>query len=577
MSLGGFGAGFAQTFDGAKFGRALNEGIADYKEEEAKAAAEEKKKQAIAALDKERFQSGATTQQAIGNLDLKNAPQVDLSSPVEQGQAIDPNHVIKPELTQGQPMADTTYDKRLQAINDSYDNDVAKARADYYRFRGMNKEQEEAEKKLENMKFAQQFGMLHKSALDGDRDAMGQLVGYMNASMGNGMEIQMGEGGKMSLLQNGQVLQKDFVPTRAQIDQAAVSMYNTAKFLRGGGDFDKYLQNMASIKGLDMTDKKFALSERQQAEVERGNAAKEAIEKRGQDITVRGQNLNYDLGNRKIASAEGIAKDDRMSKEAIARAQIQSNENINAENNKTKVLTTSMNNATSVNTAQMNIDAKKSLQDDAQVFQAGEAEKGRKFAEGQQAAKFEHDKGMQTADHRFKAEEAEKGRAFSADQKVLDRNLEAKLAKDRNDVALRGQTLNHVESQGQLELERDKFKYQKEKDAEAKALAAAELARKNDLAYKTNANTDVDELRDPVSNTYYGYMDKSSGELIIRGHTPSSVKRLSSTAERLGAQLITEYVTDPLTGRKKPQYAFKVGNVLCDTLEEVQQVTGKQH
>ena len=43
MSLGGFGAGFAQTFDGAKFGRALNEGIADYREGKAIEAAEKKK------------------------------------------------------------------------------------------------------------------------------------------------------------------------------------------------------------------------------------------------------------------------------------------------------------------------------------------------------------------------------------------------------------------------------------------------------------------------------------------------------------------------------------------------------
>lgn len=347
---GGFGAGFAKTFDPVVVGKGLGEAVADYKEGKAVEAAEEKKKQAIAALDKERFQSGATTQQAIGNLDLKNAPQVDLSAvpnpsaaqngPVTQGQAIDPSHVITPELVQGQPMADTTYDKRLQAINDSYDNDVVKARADYYRFRGMNKEQEEAEKKLENMKFAQQFGMLHKSALDGDRDAMGQLVGYMNASMGNGMEIQMGEGGKMSLLQNGQVLQKDFVPTRAQIDQAAVSMYNTAKFLRGG-DFDKYLENMASIKGLDMADKKFALAERTQAETERSNGAKEAI-------AVRGQDKDYDLGTKKIASAEAIAKQKdaterrgqnlrhvaEMSKQDIAMAQMEfEREKANLEKN----------------------------------------------------------------------------------------------------------------------------------------------------------------------------------------------------------------------------------------------------
>ena len=584
MSLGGFGAGFAQTFDGAKFGRALNEGIADYKEEEAKAAAEEKKKQAIAALDKERFQSGATTQQAIGNLDLKNAPQVDLSAvpnpsaaqngPVTQGQAIDPSHVITPEMTQGQPMADTTYDKRLQAINDSYDNDVAKARADYYRFRGMNKEQEEAEKKLENMKFAQQFGMLHKSALDGDRDAMGQLVGYMNASMGNGMEIQMGEGGKMSLLQNGQVLQKDFTPTRAQIDQAAVSMYNTAKFLRGGGDFDKYLQNMASIKGLDMTDKKFALDT---AKFDEQKRATNVAENQGQ------QKINNDMYNQaqdravKVYGIDTTANTEdknRKSREAIASAQIQSNENINAANNETKVLTTGMNNDTSIKTTKMGIDAKKYLQKDAQNFQAGEAEKGRQFSAQQQANKFAHDKAMQSADHQFKAGEAEKGREFTAGEKGLDRAHEAKLAKDRNDVTLRGQTLNHVESQGRLELERDKFDHQKQKDAEAAEAAAKELARKNGLQYVQDENTGEHVLYDMGSGTPYGAWDRSVGTLIIDGYSKSSVKRMSQQAESLGAKLSYEYVPDRMTGRMRPQYVYVVDGKLCDTIDEVKQVKG---
>lgn len=581
---GGFGAGFAKTFDPVVVGKGLGEAVADYKEGKAVEAAEDKKKQAIAALDKERFQSGATTQQAIGNLDLKNAPQVDLSAvpnpssaqngPVTQGQAIDPSHVITPEMTQGQPMADTTYDKRLQAINDSYDNDVVKARADYYRFRGMNKEQEEAEKKLENMKFAQQFGMLHKSALDGDRDAMGQLVGYMNASMGNGMEIQMGEGGKMSLLQNGQVLQKDFVPTRAQIDQAAVSMYNTAKFLRGGGDFDKYLQNMASIKGLDMTDKKFAL---ETAKFDEQRRATGVAENQGQ------QKINNDMFNAGadralkqfgIETTASTADKDRTSREAIARAQIQSNESINAENNKTKVLTTGMNNATSVKTTEMNNDARKALQKDAQVFQAGEAEKGREFTKGQQAAKFEHEKGMQTADHRFKAEEAEKGRTFSADQKGLDRAHEAKLAKDRNDVTRRGQILSHVDNQSKLELERDKFKYQKEKDAEAAEAAAKEFARKNGLQYVQDENTGEHVLYDMGSGTPYGAWDRSVGTLIIDGYSKSSVKRMSHQAEALGAKLSYEYVPDRMTGRMRPKYVYVVDGKLCDTIDEVKQVKG---
>lgn len=120
----------------------------------------------------------------------------------------------------------------------------------------------------------------------------------------------------------------------------------------------------------------------------------------------------------------------------------------------------------------MNIDAKKSLQDDAHVFQAGEAEKGRKFAEGQQAAKFAHDKDMQTADHQFKAGEAEKGREFTAGQNKLTREHEKGLANERNDVIRQGQILDHIYRQGSLGLEREKFNLSKEELAWKKSLEA---------------------------------------------------------------------------------------------------------
>jgi len=234
MSLGGFGAGFAQTFDGAKFGRALNEGIADYREGKAIEAAEKKKAEAIKKLDTEKAlqnsQAEAIKNPSAGQTERQAIPvqgaQSDLDVDVVSSAAINPA-----DAQRSQPMRQSTYDARMAQINDDFDNAKAQARADYYRFRGMTKEQEEAEKKLADMKFAQQFSGLHRNALDGDPEAMGQLVGYMNASMGNGMQIKMGDGGKMSLLQNGKVIQADFVPTRAQIDQAAMGMYNTAKFL----------------------------------------------------------------------------------------------------------------------------------------------------------------------------------------------------------------------------------------------------------------------------------------------------------------------------------------------------------
>lgn len=314
MSMGGFGAGFAQVFDGAKFGRALNEGIADYREGKAIKAAEQKKAEAIKKLDTEKAlqnsQAEAIKNPNAGSMEPQAIPvqgaQSDLDVDAVSSAAINPADAQRSE-----PMRQTTYDSRMAEINNTFENEKAQARADYYRFRGMNKEQEEAEKKLKNMQFAQKFGMLHKNAVDGDPEALGQLVGYMNASMGNGMQIKMGEGGKMSMLQNGKVIQENFTPTRAQIDQAAAALYNTARFLTVDGDFDKYMNNLSTLKTMDLADKRFALDEDKHKENMRHNKKTESTEDRKLDqawaiaemdnnTKQRGQTLTHAIEGAKI-------------------------------------------------------------------------------------------------------------------------------------------------------------------------------------------------------------------------------------------------------------------------------------
>lgn len=446
---GGFGAGFAKTFDPVVVGKGLGEAVADYKEGKAVEAAEEKKKQAIATLDKERFQSGGTTQGPQVQLSQQDAPQVDLgavpnpsagaSGPVAQGQAIDPNQVVSAkDVAPGNPMSDATYDRRMAEIENDYKNATQQARADYYRFRGMNKEQEEAEKKLKDMQFAQKYTMFHKKAIEGDRDALKVLVGYANETMGNGMRIDLQDNGRMMLYQGDKLVNDNFTPSRAQLDDMATRMYVNAKFMDGGSLSDYLSQQKEAVaitaakRGMNLADDKFAEQKR----------ATGVAENQGQ------QKIDNDMYNAEedralkrfgIETTASTADKDRVSNEAIAKAKINSAEKINAANNETKVLTTGMNNATSVKTTEMNNDAKKSLQDDAQVFQAGEAEKGR---------------------------------GFTAGQKVLDRAHEAKLAKDRNDVTRRGQILDHIYRQGSLGLEREKFNLSKEELAWKKSLEA---------------------------------------------------------------------------------------------------------
>jgi hypothetical protein len=552
MSLGGFGAGFAQTFDGAKFGRALNEGIADYREGKAIEAAEQKKAEAIKKLDTEKAlqnsQAEAIRNPSAGGTEPQAIPvqgaQSDLDVDVVSSAAINPA-----DAQRSQPMRQSTYDMRMAQINDDFDNAKAQARADYYRFRGMTKEQEEAEKKLANMKFAQQFSGLHRNALDGDPEAMGQLVGYMNASMGNGMQIKMGDGGKMSLLQNGKVIQADFVPTRAQIDQAAMGMYNTAKFFKEG-DLDSYLNRFSALQKTALAERVDNRADRVAAESQRHNIAGEELTARGQDVTMRGQDINADVAR------EGHAVTMR-GQDVTMRGQ-----DISAETARQAQAITARGQDISAATAHRGQDVTMRGQDiSAETARQAQAITARGQDISAETARRGQDVTMRGQD--IQVSEGAKIRAQKDRLADLDREVK------RLEIEL-----THADRSRGLDITQAEFDLKREKYVDAKKALAAETAKQNELKYVTSETTGEDELRDPVSNTFYGYMDKSSGELILAGHTPKEVARVASQAERIGASLVTDYVTSPITGRKMPRYAFKVGNKMCDTLEEAAELAG---
>ena len=610
MSLGGFGAGFAQTFDGAKFGRALNEGIADYREGKAIEAAEKKKAEAIKKLDTEKAlqnsQAEAIKNPSAGSMEPQAIPvqgaQSDLDVDVVSSAAINPA-----DAQRSQPMRQSTYDARMAQINDDFDNAKAQARADYYRFRGMTKEQEEAEKKLADMKFAQQFSGLHRNALNGDPEAMGQLVGYMNASMGNGMQIKMGDGGKMSLLQNGKVIQADFVPTRAQIDQAAMGMYNTAKFFKGG-DLDSYLNRFSALQKTALAERADNRADRVAAESQRHNIAGEELTARGQDVTMRGQDINADVAR------EGHAVTMR-GQDVTMRGQ-----DISAETARQAQAITARGQDIGAATARRGQDVTMRGQDvSAETARQAQAITARGQDISAETARRGQDIGAATA-HRgqdvtmrgqdISAETARqaqaitaRGQDISAETARRGQDISAATAHRGQDIAMRGQDiqvsegaknraqkdrladldrevkrleieLTHADRSRGLDISQAEFDLKREKYVDAKKALAAETAKQNELKYVTSETTGEDELRDPVSNTFYGYMDKSSGELILAGHTPKEVARVASQAERIGASLVTDYVTSPITGRKMPRYAFKVGNKMCDTLEEAAELAG---
>ena len=650
MSLGGFGAGFAQTFDGAKFGRALNEGIADYREGKAIEAAEKKKAEAIKKLDTEKAlqnsQAEAIKNPSAGQTEPQAIPvqgaQSDLDVDVVSSAAINPA-----DAQRSQPMRQSTYDARMAQINDDFDNAKAQARADYYRFRGMTKEQEEAEKKLADMKFAQQFSGLHRNALNGDPEAMGQLVGYMNASMGNGMQIKMGDGGKMSLLQNGKVIQADFVPTRAQIDQAAMGMYNTAKFFKGG-DLDSYLNRFSALQKTALAERADNRADRVAAESQRHNIAGEELTARGQDVTMRGQDINADVareghavtmrGQDVTMRGQDISAETARQAQAItARGQDISaatahrgqdvtmrGQDVSAETARQAQAITARGQDISAETARRGQDigaatARRGQDISAETARQAQAITARGQDIGAETARRGQDISAATArrgqdvtmrGQDVSAETARQAQAITARGQDIGaetarrgQDISAATARRGQDIAMRGQDiqvsegaknraqkdrladldrevkrleieLTHADRSRGLDISQAEFDLKREKYVDAKKALAAETAKQNELKYVTSETTGEDELRDPVSNTFYGYMDKSSGELILAGHTPKEVARVASQAERIGASLVTDYVTSPITGRKMPRYAFKVGNKMCDTLEEAAELAG---
>lgn len=574
MSLGGFGAGFAQTFDGAKFGRALNEGIADYREGKAIEAAEKKKAEAIKKLDTEKAlqnsQAEAIKNPSAGQTEPQAIPvqgaQSDLEVDVVSSAAINPA-----DAQRSQPMRQSTYDARMAQINDDFDNAKAQARADYYRFRGMTKEQEEAEKKLADMKFAQQFSGLHRNALNGDPEAMGQLVGYMNASMGNGMQIKMGDGGKMSLLQNGKVIQADFVPTRAQIDQAAMGMYNTAKFFKGG-DLDSYLNRFSALQKTALAERADNRADRVAAESQRHNIAGEELTARGQDVTMRGQDINADVA-REGHAVTMRGQDVTMRGQDISAETARQAQAITARGQDISAETARRGQDIGAATARRGQDVTMRGQDiSAETARQAQAITARGQDIGAETARRGQDISAATA--RRGQDIAMRGQDIQVSEGAKNRAQKDRLADLDREVKRLEIELTHADRSRGLDISQAEFDLKREKYVDAKKALAAETAKQNELKYVTSETTGEDELRDPVSNTFYGYMDKSSGELILAGHTPKEVARVASQAERIGASLVTDYVTSPITGRKMPRYAFKVGNKMCDTLEEAAELAG---
>lgn len=275
---GGFAGGMAKTWNSGAIGGAINQTVAQGREEDAVKAATEKRDQALKTLDAQRG----------GQPNVEVKPVQALPT---QADNVGVDAVSSAGGNEMKPISDVEYDARKAAIETDFSNAKKQARADYYKFRGMEAEQRKTEDELEQAKWHQGQVNFYKDVVAGNPQAVGKLVGYMNASMGDGSQIVQNEDGTMSLMgANGQPIQANFKPSLEQINSAFTNYYNTAKFFHDN-DFSAYLTNDAAIqkKALDAR-----AADRADAELDekgRHNRASEALTAEGHKVTMRGQDI----------------------------------------------------------------------------------------------------------------------------------------------------------------------------------------------------------------------------------------------------------------------------------------------
>ena len=359
-------------WDTKAIGGAINQVYANSVEEKAKEAAKKKYDEQVAALQKE-YAAGRETQKAANSTPQPRALPTQGDGPVTADTGVDAVSAAQPAAIK--PMTKAQYESRLRDAENTYKNDQSQARIDYYKARGMDEERIKAEDALKNDKFHQ--GMLNKyyAVMDGDAQATSELVGYMNASMGGGNRIVQNEDGTMSLMQGDKVLQANFKPTTAQINEAFTGMYNTAKFFHDN-DFEgllsrnKAMQEMAlGSRAADLADKKFGL-----------DVKKYDLDKFVQNEKLQQAWKSLGLDAAKLKQAAQLFYDGQAF-EALQ----------NSLNREHQSAESQLDREAKAKEAALNREHATAIQKSDQTFKAGEADKDRDFKKGLQEDAQEHE------------------------------------------------------------------------------------------------------------------------------------------------------------------------------------------
>ena len=260
FNWGAFGQGLSQGLNEELVGNAINQGYAQHKQTEAEDAAKKAYDEGLQKLnsqynrptmelgDPERDKIMANS--GAPELRVEGAPESNAGQPaqaipvseVNKSKPYQPDVAVgQPGTTAGRPMSQAEYERQYRALTNTYNNAKAQARIDYYRRRGDDANATKYEDELKNAQWHQGMVEQYYGIQSGDAKAMKPLIGYINATMGNGTQIVQNPNGGMSLVgADGKVLQQDFKPSMAQINEAFQNYYNAAKFFQSG-DFDKTL------------------------------------------------------------------------------------------------------------------------------------------------------------------------------------------------------------------------------------------------------------------------------------------------------------------------------------------------
>ena len=242
------------SFDTRAIGNAINQGIADYKKDQALDIAKSEKAKSVKALD-EQFKNG----------------------------------------TDGQKMTQEQYNTKLRAIDDTYNNAVGQADVDYYKFRGDEEERAKAEKSLRNAQWAQNMTNFREKAMSGDPEALKRLVAFSNTQLGDGGRYELTDNGTLTQFgADGNVVQSGIKVSPEMVDNSFRSLALYEKFRRDS-DLDSYLSGTLDLNREARANAEFAFKRDEAVRDQKNVNARMALDRAKFAHTVKDDNRNYDF------------------------------------------------------------------------------------------------------------------------------------------------------------------------------------------------------------------------------------------------------------------------------------------